>query len=103
MKIMLGNVQQEIKYNKTIKSKLQKMTCIIGGRCKDGVVMIADRKVTYINDPPRYREKIFSPYYPIVLAPAGYNDLIDKFVQKALEKAQEIHQESIPGSFAPIS
>jgi hypothetical protein len=65
--------------------------------------LIADRKVTFENTPDSFQDKIFSPYFPIVLAGAGDNDLIDKFVQKALAKAQEMHEKFIPGTFAPIS
>jgi len=78
-------------------------TTIIAGKCTDGVVLIADRKMTFENTPDAFQDKIFSPYFPIVLAGAGDNDLIDKFVQKALAKAQEIHEKFIPGTFAPIS
>jgi 20S proteasome alpha/beta subunit len=39
--------------------KHNKMTCIIGGRCKDGVVLVGDRKVKYDNNTVEYVEKIF--------------------------------------------
>lgn len=68
------------------------MTTIIGAKCIDGVVLIADRKVTHHDGPDTYRDEIFSPYYPIAIAPAGNNDLIDKFIRKALEKAQIKYQ-----------
>jgi 20S proteasome alpha/beta subunit len=47
------------------------MTCVIGGKCTDGVVIIGDTKVTYDNHPPSYKEKIFSDHHPVVTAYAG--------------------------------
>jgi 20S proteasome alpha/beta subunit len=79
------------------------MTTIIGGKCTDGVVLIADRKVIHQDDRDTYRDKIFSPYYPIAIASAGNNDLIDKFIRTALERAQNMHEKFSRGSFAPIS
>lgn len=93
----------EHKYERATVRRWRRMTTIIGGKCTDGVVLIADRKVTSQNAPDTYQDKIFSPYFPIVLAGAGDNDLIDKFVQKAYAKAQEMHETFIPGTFAPIS
>jgi 20S proteasome alpha/beta subunit len=45
------------------------MTCIIrGGKCIDGVVLVADRKVIYGNGNVVSREKIFKDYHPFVIA-----------------------------------
>jgi 20S proteasome alpha/beta subunit len=36
------------------------MTCIIGGKCKDGIVLIADRKITdEETNQVEYKEKLF--------------------------------------------
>lgn len=35
------------------------MTVVIGAKCLDGIVLIADRKLTRKNSEPIYREKIF--------------------------------------------
>ncbi len=36
-----------------------RMTTIIGGKCTDGVVLIADRKVIHQDDRDTYRDKFF--------------------------------------------
>ena len=35
------------------------MTCIIAGKCDDGIVLVAERKVRYDNGNVRAKEKIF--------------------------------------------
>ena len=102
---MLDLCLNEKSNNKCEKAivKRRRMTTIIGGKCTDGVVLIADRKVIRQDGPDTYRDKIFSPYHPIIIGSAGNNDLIDKFIQKAFTKAQEMHEKSIQGSFAPVS
>src|SRR5262245_49734132 len=65
------------------------MTCIIGGRCKDGVVLVGDRKVKYDDNTVEYVDKIFSEYYPIVTAGSGSNISYNKFRDAAKEAAQK--------------
>jgi len=59
-----------IKAKKEIKKP--KMTCIIGRVCNDGVVLVADRKVSYDNGNIMPEEKIFMDYHPFVVASSGY-------------------------------
>ena len=59
-----------IKAKKVIEKP--KMTCIIGRVCDDGIVLIADRKVTHENDNVTSEEKIFYEYHPFVIASSGY-------------------------------
>lgn len=72
-----------------------RMTCIIGGKCKDGVVLVADKKVT---DPStntyEYMEKLFifqkdDFYYPIVVGSSGAVPLFKKFKRAAIEELQK--------------
>lgn len=69
-------------YDKTLGRK--RMTYIIGARCKDGVVIIADRKVTggVLTDP--YTEKIrMTPYFnDVVYAAAGSGGLFEEFLEE---------------------
>jgi 20S proteasome alpha/beta subunit len=66
----------KIKYRKPLK-KHRKVTCIIGGKCKNGVVLFADKKIRNPNtDALEYREKLFIFqkdyfYYPIVVGSSG--------------------------------
>jgi hypothetical protein len=72
------------------------MTCIIGGKCKDGVVLIGDKKITNEKtNQVEYMEKLFvfkkdNFYYPIVVGSSGTVGLYDKFKTKAIEALEEI-------------
>lgn len=44
----------------------QAMTVIIGAKCSDGIVLIADRKLTMKNGEPQYREKIFGDLHVLI-------------------------------------
>jgi hypothetical protein len=77
----------KLKYKKQLK-KAPKMTCIIGGKCSDGVVLVADRRVIYDNGNVKSEEKIFRDYYPFVVASSGSTILFNNFRREALELAQ---------------
>ena len=68
------------------------MTFILGSVCSDGVVLIADKKITYENRHPEYREKLSMQYYPIVFGSSGSVDLYERFLYEALSKAQRSHK-----------
>jgi 20S proteasome alpha/beta subunit len=74
-----------------------KMTCIIGGKCIDGVVLVADKKIVdEKSNLVEYKEKLFifqreSFYYPIVVGSSGTIPLYDKFKREAIETIQEIN------------
>ena len=74
---------------KQLSTKSNRMTCIIGGKCIDGVVLVGDRKIKYNNNTVEYADKIFSEYYPVVTAGAGSNISYDKFRNDAKEAAQK--------------
>jgi 20S proteasome alpha/beta subunit len=67
------------------------MTCIIGGRCSNGVVLAADRKIVdeYTRD-VTYRQKLYQYYYPIVVGSSGHIDPFDNFRREAVRAAQNI-------------
>jgi 20S proteasome alpha/beta subunit len=64
------------------------MTYILGSKCSDGVVLAADRKVTYPDGHIEYSKKLFQYYYPIVVGAAGSNPMINNFLDDALRAAQ---------------
>lgn len=72
------------------------MTCIIGGKCKDGVVLVADKKITNEKThQAEYRDKLFifeknNFYYPIVIGSSGTVGLYDRFKNKAIEELEKI-------------
>ena len=76
-----------IKAKKVIEKP--KMTCIIGRVCDDGIVLIADRKVTYENGNVNSEDKIFREYYPFVIGSSGYTTPFKNFLRKSLELAQK--------------
>lgn len=72
------------------------MTCIIGGKCKDGVAIIADKKIV---DPEtrlvEFKDKLFifrkdNFYYPIVIGSSGTVPLYDKFKKEAIAELEKI-------------
>jgi 20S proteasome alpha/beta subunit len=65
------------------------MTCVIGGKCKDGIVIVSDRKITYKDHPTDYREKIHKlGSYPIITAGAGGAAAYNKFRMKLTPELQ---------------
>ena len=63
------------------------MSCVIGGKCNDGVVMVSDSKITYDDHPPSHGNKL-SPFYHIVMGGAGSTDLYNEFKINVLYAAQ---------------
>jgi hypothetical protein len=79
------------------------LTCIIGGKCRDGVALVADRKITdEATNQVEYKEKLFIFekdlfYYPIVIGSSGTIGLFEKFKREAIEHLEKIN----PPSFDP--
>jgi len=58
------------------------MTLIIGARCKDGVVLVADSKAIR-GDEERYEQKMIGFFENnVILATAGSANLLDKFIRQ---------------------
>lgn len=66
------------------------MTYILGSKCKDGVVLIADRKITYPDGRVEYQDKLSRYYYPIVLGGAGSTPMLNNFADNVLRQTQKI-------------
>ncbi|MGC2425582.1 MAG: hypothetical protein WA421_00990, partial [Nitrososphaeraceae archaeon] len=66
-----------------LNSKAPRMTFILGSRCKDGVVIIADRKITSINEIKsitfEYKQKIFGILGHVIFASSGSTDTFELF------------------------
>jgi 20S proteasome alpha/beta subunit len=65
------------------------MTYILGSHCSNGVVLVADRKITFDDNTVEYENKLFMPYTPIVLGSSGSTVLYDKFRQESFLAAQK--------------
>lgn len=93
----------KFKYRKQIK-QIPNMTCIIGGKCTDGVALIGDKKITdEKTNQVEYKEKLFifkkeGFFYPIVVGSSGTVSLYDKFRREAIYELEKI---SPPPSFSP--
>lgn len=77
----MHKIRPKIIFNRRLrKKKNRKMTLIIGARCKDGVVLIGDRKVT--GGIKEYTNKIMrlSPTEPVVFTAAGVQFLFEEFL-----------------------
>jgi 20S proteasome alpha/beta subunit len=80
------------------------MTCIMGGKCVDGVALIGDKKIT--DGETRqvdYKEKLFifqkeGFFYPIIVGSSGTIALYDKFRREAIYELEKI---SPPPPFSP--
>lgn len=66
------------------------MTYILGSKCKDGVVLIADRKITYPDGHIEYKDKLSMRYYPIVLGGSGSTPMLNNFAYDVLRETQKI-------------
>lgn len=68
--------------NRELGTYDKKMTLIMGAKCKDGVVLIADRKITEGSQVSSQEKIILLPQMGIVFSGAGLTDLFDKFVKR---------------------
>lgn len=55
------------------------LTVIIGAKCSDGVVLIADKKMTKIGGEPQFKDKIFGDLAHFPLAYTGKEDVFHVF------------------------
>lgn len=73
------------------------MTLVIGAKFKDGVILVADRKVTNSSSSKEeWAEKLKEPYpsSPINFGATGYKNKYDKFNRKIIEIAAEHMRET---------
>ena len=79
---------KQIRLNPHPTKKHREMTCIIGGKCEDGVVLISDSKITYDEHPPDFSQKLHREFCPIVTGGAGATDLYDIFRKNVVSVMQ---------------
>ena len=83
--------QNNVLYSKYIvRIRHTPMTYILGAKCKDGVVLIADRKITYPAGQVEYQDKLSRYYYPVVLGGAGSTPMLSNFADQVLRETQDI-------------
>ncbi|MGB6533213.1 MAG: hypothetical protein WBF33_34415 [Candidatus Nitrosopolaris sp.] len=73
-----------------VQTRRTLMTYILGAKCVDGVVLIADMKVTYPDGRIEYQDKLSRHYYPIVLGGAGSTPMLGNFTENVLRDAQNV-------------
>ena len=74
---MLNHYMMKKKPYTYVTFKLPILTVIIGAKCIDGVVMVADKKVTdYSGNTKYYTNKIFADSKHILI---GYGEAVDNF------------------------
>ncbi len=61
--------------------KAEDLTYILGARCKDGVVLVADRVVSR-GSKYTYEDKLTRPFNDIVMGSAGTSGLFDQFLKR---------------------
>ena len=70
-----------------------KMTFVLGSRCKDGVVLVADRKITSTNEFNSinfdYKNKLFGILDGVIFGSSGSNDSFELFREHTLEQVRK--------------
>ena len=77
-------------YCRQVQIRRTPMTYILGARCKDGVVLIADSKITNADGRTEYQDKLSRYYYPIVIGGAGSTVMLRNFADNVLRETQDI-------------
>jgi len=79
-------------YNKP-RTKNEPMTLIVGARCTDGIVMVADRKITefFINGGIdfKYQNKLFGVLEHVILGSSGNTAMFDLFKLRLMEYVKQ--------------
>ena len=66
------------------------MTYILGAKCCDGVVLVADRKIIHDDDTVEYEDKLFRPSpAPIVYDSSGSTFLFQNFKEESFIAAKK--------------
>lgn len=67
------------------RKRREDLTYILGARCKDGVVLVGDRKVLRGNV-PAFKGKLFKILPNVIMGGAGTNAIIDRFLGEIVTK-----------------
>jgi 20S proteasome alpha/beta subunit len=92
------NYTKQLKWGKLIP-KLPNMTFILGARCSDGVVLVADRKITNLDEGLtfEYGDKLFAELSHIVFGSSGSTGIFELFRAKIRNhiRTQTVNVENI--------
>ncbi|HET7643065.1 MAG TPA: hypothetical protein VFK40_06125 [Nitrososphaeraceae archaeon] len=92
------NSTKQLKWGKLIP-KLQNMTFILGARCSDRVVLVADRKITNLDEGItfEYGDKLFAELSHIVFGSSGSTGIFELFRAKIRNhiRTQTVNVENI--------
>ena len=80
---------QKIIFNRRLRKDNDRLTYVIGFRAKDGIAIVADRKITRASGSVSYEPKIFNDVENVLIAAAGPVGLFDKFRTEIFPKSQE--------------
>ncbi|MEM2912411.1 MAG: hypothetical protein QW146_07900 [Candidatus Bathyarchaeia archaeon] len=69
-------------------------TLIIGARCRDGVIIVADRRIVRGAECTT-EKKIFMPYTGVVVAASGLTGIIDKFRREVEARAGAMRAQTL--------
>ena len=90
---------KELKCGGKLSSKLPNMTFILGARCIDGVVLVADRKISNFDEGLKfdYRDKLFAELSHIVFGSSGSTGIFELFRAKIRNhiRTQNVYVENI--------
>jgi len=81
-----------IRYRKIIDSD---MTLIMGANCKNGAVMVGDKKITLGNGTDfSFAEKIFSPFSNVIVGSSGYSGMYRSFQARLKEGVKNLQEQN---------
>jgi 20S proteasome alpha/beta subunit len=83
---------KQLNYGK-LSFKLPNMTLILGARCIDGVILVADRKITKINEIDsicfEYKRKLHGELSHIIFGISGSTDTFEFFIDEIKERVNQ--------------
>lgn len=83
---------KQLNYGK-LSSKLPNMTLILGARCIDGVVLVADKKITRTNELGsisfEYKRKLHGELRHVIFGISGSTDTFEFFVDEIKERVNQ--------------
>ena len=89
---MYNNTKQ-LDYGK-VSSKLSHMTLILGARCIDGVVLVADKKITKANEIGsisfEYKRKLHGELGHVIFGVSGSTDTFELIVNEIKERIKRL-------------
>lgn len=85
------------------EKKVKEMTLIIGACCSNGVILVADRKITDSDATEEtYEPKIYPPIQNVAVCASGYRDLFREFNRKIRIKVEEREREFYLRNFSAL-